>query len=102
MGRLPQDSLVIAACKVAHLRTLDLDHARAEIGELPRRERRSDGLFERDDCYSLQREQGLARLLKKAHLLRCARPPRSDVLLKYACARRFLVRLVPGTFLTSL
>ena len=42
------------------------------------------------------------RLLKKAHLLRCARPPRSNVLLVYASAHRFLARLAPETFLNSL
>ena len=42
------------------------------------------------------------RPLKKAHLLRCARPPRSDVPPKYAYARCFLTRLDSGTFLTGL
>ncbi|MCZ6625191.1 MAG: hypothetical protein O7B35_13340 [Deltaproteobacteria bacterium] len=42
------------------------------------------------------------RPLKKAHLLRCARPPRSDVPPKYAYARCFLTRLASGTFLTGL
>ena len=42
------------------------------------------------------------RPLKKAHLLRCAQSPRSNVLPKYASARRFLARLAPGTFLTGL
>jgi len=42
------------------------------------------------------------RPLKKAHLLRCTRPPCSDVLNKYASARRFLVRLASETFLTGL
>jgi hypothetical protein len=32
----------------------------------------------------------------------CTRPPRSDVLFKCACARRFLARLASGTFLTGL
>ena len=44
----------------------------------------------------------LYRPLKKAHLLRCAQSPRSNVLLKYASARRFLARLAPGTFLAGL
>ncbi len=44
----------------------------------------------------------LYRPLKKAHLLRCAQSPRSNVLLKYASARRFFARLAPGTFLTGL
>jgi len=42
------------------------------------------------------------RPLKKAHLLRCARPPLSDVLFKYAFARQLLARLASGTFLTGL
>jgi hypothetical protein len=42
------------------------------------------------------------RPLKKAHLLRCAQSPHSNVLAKYASARRFLARLAPGTFLTGL
>jgi len=41
-------------------------------------------------------------LLKKAHLLRCARSARSKVLPKYASARGFFARLAPGTFLISL
>ena len=40
--------------------------------------------------------------MKKAHLRRCARPPRYDVPSKYAYARRFLARLAYGTFLTGL
>ena len=40
--------------------------------------------------------------VEKAHLLRCAQSSRSNVLPKYASARRFLARLAPGTFLTGL
>ncbi len=40
--------------------------------------------------------------MKKAHLFRCARPPRSNVLLKYASACRFLARLASATFLIDL
>jgi hypothetical protein len=47
-------------------------------------------------------DSNLHRLLKKAHLLRCARPPRSNVLLAYASARRFLARLASEAFLISL
>src|SRR5262245_51831084 len=39
---------------------------------------------------------------KKAHLLRCARSPRSNVYSKYASTRRFLARLASGPFLNSL
>ncbi len=42
------------------------------------------------------------RPLKKAHLFRCAQSPRSNVLPKYASARRFLARLASEIFLTSL
>src|SRR5262249_22276619 len=39
-----------------------------------------------------------SRSVKKAHLLRCARSPRSNVLDKYASARRFLARLASKSF----
>ena len=48
------------------------------------------------------RFSGQHRLLKKAHLLRCAQLSRSNVLPKYVSARRFFARLASGTFLTSL
>jgi hypothetical protein len=41
-------------------------------------------------------------LLKKAHLFRCARITRSNVLPEYACARGFIARLPSGTFLIRL
>jgi hypothetical protein len=41
-------------------------------------------------------------LLKKAHLFRCARITRSNVLPEYACAREFIARLASGTFLIRL
>ena len=40
--------------------------------------------------------------MKKAHLFRCARFPRFDVLPMYAFARRLLARLAAETFLTGL
>jgi hypothetical protein len=40
--------------------------------------------------------------VKKAHLLRCARSPRSNVLRMYVFARPFLARLASETFLTGL
>ena len=46
--------------------------------------------------------QTVSRLLKKAHLLRCAQSPRSNVLPEYACTRRFFARLASETFLSSL
>src|SRR4029077_11204682 len=42
------------------------------------------------------------RPVKKAHLLRCARSPRSNVLRMYVFACPFLARLASETFLTSL
>ncbi len=42
------------------------------------------------------------RPVKKAHLRRCARPARSNVLLQYASARWLFARLASGTFLTGL
>ena len=41
-------------------------------------------------------------LLKKAHLFRCTRIARSNVLPEYACAREFIARLAAGTFLIRL
>ena len=43
-----------------------------------------------------------SRLLKKTHMLRCAQSPRSNVLPKYASARRFFARLASEIFLSSL
>src|SRR3989442_6532556 len=45
---------------------------------------------------------GNSRLLKKTHMLRCAQSPRSNVLVKYASARRFFARLASEIFLSSL
>ena len=41
-------------------------------------------------------------LLKKAHLFRCARITRSNVLPEYACAREFIASVASGTFLIRL
>ena len=51
----------------------------------------------RGDC-----EQSPCRLLKKTHMLRCAQSPRSNVLVKYASARRFFARLASEIFLSGL
>jgi hypothetical protein len=48
---LALDGLIVVARKVADAGALDLDHARAEIGELARREWRRDRLLERYNCY---------------------------------------------------
>ena len=42
-------ALVVAAREVAHAGALDLDDARAQVGQLARGEGRGDGVFERDD-----------------------------------------------------
>ena len=44
----------------------------------------------------------LRTLMKKAHLFRCARITRSNVLSEYACARGFIARLASGRFLIRL
>jgi len=46
-------------------------------------------------CYS-------SKLLKKTHMLRCAKSPRYNVPAKYASARRFFARLASEIFLSSL
>jgi hypothetical protein len=43
-----------------------------------------------------------SRLLKKTHILRCARSSRYHVRAKYASARRFFARLGSEIFLSSL
>ena len=48
------------------------------------------------------RSRFASRLLKKTHMLRCAKSPRSNVLLKYAYARRFFARLASEIFLNNL
>ena len=53
--RLPVDRLIVIAREVTDLRPLDLDHARTEIRELTRCERRSDRLLERYYSYSIKR-----------------------------------------------
>ena len=51
----PAHALVVGAREVAHARTLDLDHARAEVGELARAEGRGDRVLEGDDGDAVQR-----------------------------------------------
>jgi hypothetical protein len=55
MRRETVDALVVAAREIADAGPLDLDHPRAEIGELARGERRGDRVLERDDGDSFQR-----------------------------------------------
>src|SRR6266702_2988276 len=47
-------ALIVAAREIAGAGALDLDHARAEIGELARTERRGDCVFERDDLDTVE------------------------------------------------
>jgi acyl-CoA dehydrogenase len=49
--------VVVVAREVAPVRPLDLDHARAEVGQLARRERRPDRLLHRHDQDALQRQR---------------------------------------------
>ncbi len=49
MRRQAGHALVVRAGEVARARPLDLDDARAEVGQLPRAERRGDRVLERDD-----------------------------------------------------
>ncbi len=54
VAREPFHRRVVMACEVAFVRTLDLDDARAEVGELPRRERRGHRLLDGDNGDALQ------------------------------------------------
>ena len=45
---------VVRAREVTPVRSLDLDDTRAEVGELPRRERTGDSLFDRDNSDALE------------------------------------------------
>ncbi len=67
MRRQAAHALVVAAREVADAGPLDLDHARAEIGQLSRRERRRDRVLERDDGDAFE---GSHRLFPH-----CDRPP---------------------------
>ena len=49
MRREAAHAAVVGAREVADTRALDLDDPRAEVGELPRAERRRDRVLERDD-----------------------------------------------------
>ena len=59
-------ALVVAAREVAGAGPLDLDHARAHVGQLPRGERRGDRVFERDDGDAFQRAHRRARYRRTA------------------------------------
>jgi len=49
MRGLSEHRGVVAASEIAFAGALDLDHAGPEIGQLPCRKRRGDGLLDRDD-----------------------------------------------------
>src|SRR5581483_11316959 len=51
-------AVVVGAREIAHAGTLDLDHARTEVGELARAERRRDRVLERDDGDAFERTHG--------------------------------------------
>ncbi len=51
---------VAAVGEVTDAGALEVDHARAQIRQLARRERRGDGVFEGDDGESLERLHGSA------------------------------------------
>ena len=51
----PCDALVVAAGEVAGTGALDLDHPRAEVGQLPGAERRGDGVLEADHGDAVER-----------------------------------------------
>ena len=56
IGALALRQRVVAAREIA-LRPLDLDDARAGVGEPARAHRRGDGLFERDDEEAFERKR---------------------------------------------
>ena len=49
VGSKTLDATVVCACKVTHIWSFDLDHASAQVGELPSAERRRNRVLERDD-----------------------------------------------------
>ena len=46
---------VVGAREIAHARALDLDHARAQVGQLAGAERRRDRVLQRDDGDAFER-----------------------------------------------
>ncbi len=55
MAGKPSHGCIITARKVSDFWPLDLDHARAQIRQLPGGERRSDGLLQGHDRDSFER-----------------------------------------------
>ena len=53
---LPSHDGIVAAREISDLGALDLDHARAQIRQLPRGERRGDGLLQGHDRDSRERQ----------------------------------------------
>ncbi len=56
VAREALDAGVVSAREIAAVGPLDLDDTRAEVGKLPRRKRRSDGLLDRDHGDPFQRQ----------------------------------------------
>ena len=54
----PSQRAVVGAREIAAVGTLDLDHVGAQVGELPRAERRGDGLLQRRPRGSAGRSEG--------------------------------------------
>src|SRR5436190_17151365 len=54
-------AFVVAPSEIAAARSLDLDDARAEIGELTGAERTRDGVLERDDLDAFERKEPSSR-----------------------------------------
>src|SRR5207302_10478893 len=65
----PAYRAVVGAREVAPVDALDLDHSRAEVGEMPGGQRRGDGLFETDDRDPVPRPHRAELFVRHAHLL---------------------------------
>src|SRR5207237_4819755 len=57
MRGLAAHAFVVGTREIAAARTLDLDHARAEIGKLTRTKRRGDRVLERNDGHTVEGRQ---------------------------------------------
>jgi hypothetical protein len=61
VARHTVDGRIVAACEIADVGALDLDDTRAEIRKLPRRERRSDCLLDRNNRNTCKRKHRIPR-----------------------------------------
>src|SRR5437763_15801474 len=73
LRREPAHALVVAAREIAAAGTLDLDDARAEVGELARAEWPRDRVLERDDGDAIEREDSGTHIKTIAAVLAHAR-----------------------------